>query len=157
MQIILGDYVGAILGLARDGLDWRLNPLEVSAVENPRPFLFIVVARKCGRLTIVFPLAGRVTLSPSSSILCIAGMPRLRQRTPSGQRIYFESCSQAKISIRCEHGTRLRHYRALSTRLQITVDDFKHAAHKHMISDGKPRGWTFEGCVHLKCEPMRAS
>ncbi|KAF9524957.1 heme peroxidase [Crepidotus variabilis] len=27
MQIILGDYVGAILGLARDGTDWRLNPL----------------------------------------------------------------------------------------------------------------------------------
>ncbi|KAF9447624.1 heme peroxidase [Macrolepiota fuliginosa MF-IS2] len=27
MQIILGDYVGAILGLVRDGSDWRLNPL----------------------------------------------------------------------------------------------------------------------------------
>ncbi|RDB26685.1 Linoleate 10R-lipoxygenase [Hypsizygus marmoreus] len=27
MQIILGDYVGAILGLARDGCDWRLDPL----------------------------------------------------------------------------------------------------------------------------------
>jgi len=31
MQIILGDYVGAILGLVRDGLTWRLNPLEVSS------------------------------------------------------------------------------------------------------------------------------
>jgi hypothetical protein len=29
MQIVLGDYVGAILGLARDGLSWRLNPREV--------------------------------------------------------------------------------------------------------------------------------
>ncbi|TFY60825.1 hypothetical protein EVJ58_g4902 [Rhodofomes roseus] len=28
MQVILGDYVGAILGLTRDGLGWRLNPLE---------------------------------------------------------------------------------------------------------------------------------
>ncbi|TFK47330.1 heme peroxidase [Heliocybe sulcata] len=28
MQVILADYVGAILGLARDGLSWRLNPLE---------------------------------------------------------------------------------------------------------------------------------
>ncbi|KAH9942693.1 heme peroxidase [Amylocystis lapponica] len=28
MQAILGDYVGAILGLVRDGLSWRLNPLE---------------------------------------------------------------------------------------------------------------------------------
>ncbi|CCM06203.1 uncharacterized protein FIBRA_08446 [Fibroporia radiculosa] len=28
MQVILGDYVGAILGLTRDGLEWRLNPLE---------------------------------------------------------------------------------------------------------------------------------
>ena len=30
MQIILRDYVGAILGLQRDGFDWRLNPLMVS-------------------------------------------------------------------------------------------------------------------------------
>ena len=29
MQVILGDYVGAILGLVRDGLDWRLDPLAV--------------------------------------------------------------------------------------------------------------------------------
>ncbi|KAF9042906.1 heme peroxidase [Panaeolus papilionaceus] len=27
MHIILGDYVGAILGLVRDGTDWRLDPL----------------------------------------------------------------------------------------------------------------------------------
>lgn len=27
MNIILGDYVGAILGLVRDGCDWRLDPL----------------------------------------------------------------------------------------------------------------------------------
>ncbi|KAF5391021.1 hypothetical protein D9757_003939 [Collybiopsis confluens] len=27
MKVILGDYVGAILGLARDGSDWRLDPL----------------------------------------------------------------------------------------------------------------------------------
>ncbi|KAK7062576.1 hypothetical protein VNI00_000064 [Paramarasmius palmivorus] len=27
VQIILGDYVGTILGLARDGRDWRLDPL----------------------------------------------------------------------------------------------------------------------------------
>jgi prostaglandin-endoperoxide synthase 2 len=29
-QIILRDYVGAILGLARDGSPWRLDPLMVS-------------------------------------------------------------------------------------------------------------------------------
>jgi hypothetical protein len=34
MQIILGDYVGAILGLVKDGLPWRLNPLEVSNKPN---------------------------------------------------------------------------------------------------------------------------
>ncbi|KAI0946866.1 hypothetical protein AcW1_010202 [Taiwanofungus camphoratus] len=28
MRVVLGDYVGAILGLVRDGLAWRLNPLE---------------------------------------------------------------------------------------------------------------------------------
>ena len=26
MQIILGDYVAAILGLVRDGITWRLDP-----------------------------------------------------------------------------------------------------------------------------------
>lgn len=30
MQIILADYVGGILGLVRDGLTWRLDPLAVS-------------------------------------------------------------------------------------------------------------------------------
>jgi prostaglandin-endoperoxide synthase 2 len=30
MQVILRDYVGAILGLARDGSSWRLDPLAVS-------------------------------------------------------------------------------------------------------------------------------
>lgn len=30
MQIILTDYVGGILGLVRDGLTWRLDPLAVS-------------------------------------------------------------------------------------------------------------------------------
>lgn len=30
MHIILGDYVGAILGLVRDQSDWRLDPLMVS-------------------------------------------------------------------------------------------------------------------------------
>lgn len=29
MKIILGDYVGAILGLVRDGSSWRLDPLQV--------------------------------------------------------------------------------------------------------------------------------
>jgi linoleate 10R-lipoxygenase len=32
MQVILKDYVGAILGLARDGSAWRLDPLAVSWV-----------------------------------------------------------------------------------------------------------------------------
>ncbi|EJD08383.1 heme peroxidase [Fomitiporia mediterranea MF3/22] len=30
MRVILGDYVGAILGLVRDGLEWRLDPLAES-------------------------------------------------------------------------------------------------------------------------------
>lgn len=29
IQVIFGDYVGAILGLTRDGHEWRLNPLQV--------------------------------------------------------------------------------------------------------------------------------
>lgn len=28
MQVILGDYLGAILGTVREGIDWCLNPLE---------------------------------------------------------------------------------------------------------------------------------
>ena len=31
VQVILRDYVGAILGMVRDGSTWRLNPLEVTA------------------------------------------------------------------------------------------------------------------------------
>lgn len=39
MQIILRDYVGAILRLARDGSSWRLDPLAVSWIYDfPRPF-----------------------------------------------------------------------------------------------------------------------
>jgi prostaglandin-endoperoxide synthase 2 len=30
VQVILRDYVGAILGLARDGSPWRLDPLMVN-------------------------------------------------------------------------------------------------------------------------------
>jgi linoleate 10R-lipoxygenase len=30
VQLILRDYVGAILGLARDGSSWRLDPLMVN-------------------------------------------------------------------------------------------------------------------------------
>jgi linoleate 10R-lipoxygenase len=39
MQIILGDYVGAILGLVRDGLSWRLNPLMVYFHLHVFPFV----------------------------------------------------------------------------------------------------------------------
>ncbi|KAF7303748.1 hypothetical protein MIND_00604400 [Mycena indigotica] len=34
MKIILGDYVGAILGLVRDGYSWRLDPLSQSRSAN---------------------------------------------------------------------------------------------------------------------------
>ncbi|EGN97158.1 hypothetical protein SERLA73DRAFT_57758, partial [Serpula lacrymans var. lacrymans S7.3] len=34
MQIVLRDYVGGILGLVRDGLEWRLNPLGWSSQES---------------------------------------------------------------------------------------------------------------------------
>ncbi|KLO17167.1 heme peroxidase [Schizopora paradoxa] len=39
-QVVLGDYVGGILGLSRDGLPWRINPLaesrEVDHTLSPR-------------------------------------------------------------------------------------------------------------------------
>ena len=34
VQIILRDYVGAILGLVRDGSPWRLDPIMVSWTEH---------------------------------------------------------------------------------------------------------------------------
>ncbi|EGO22766.1 hypothetical protein SERLADRAFT_439529 [Serpula lacrymans var. lacrymans S7.9] len=37
MQIVLRDYVGGILGLVRDGLEWRLNPLGWSSQESSGP------------------------------------------------------------------------------------------------------------------------
>lgn len=32
MKVILGDYVGVILGLVRDGSTWRLDPLSVRSL-----------------------------------------------------------------------------------------------------------------------------
>lgn len=29
----------------------------------------------------------------------------------------------------------------------VTIDDFKHAAHKHLIPDKDPKVWTFDGYV----------
>lgn len=37
MHIILGDYVGAILGLVRDGSSWRLDPLMVGCFPSSSP------------------------------------------------------------------------------------------------------------------------
>jgi linoleate 10R-lipoxygenase len=34
VQVILRDYVGAILGLARDGSSWRLDPLMVNQEDD---------------------------------------------------------------------------------------------------------------------------
>lgn len=39
VQVILRDYVGAILGLARDGSPWRLDPLMVNQEDNPHDLL----------------------------------------------------------------------------------------------------------------------
>lgn len=39
MQVILRDYVGAILGLARDGSPWRLDPLMVNQEDDLHDFL----------------------------------------------------------------------------------------------------------------------
>ena len=49
MQMVLGDYVGAILGLVRDGLDWRLDPLSVRFVYTPRinTYLFFIINSTC--------------------------------------------------------------------------------------------------------------
>ena len=37
IQVILRDYVGAILGLARDGSSWRLDPLMVNQEDDFMP------------------------------------------------------------------------------------------------------------------------
>ena len=37
IQIALGDYVGGILGLSRDGNRWRLNLVDVSNRHTYRP------------------------------------------------------------------------------------------------------------------------
>lgn len=39
MQITLGDYVAAILGLVRDGISWRLDPRIV----RPTPYISLTL------------------------------------------------------------------------------------------------------------------
>lgn len=43
MQTILRDYVGAILGLVRDGSPWRLDPLMVNQEDGFYDLLLMYV------------------------------------------------------------------------------------------------------------------
>jgi linoleate 10R-lipoxygenase len=44
VQVILRDYVGAILGLARDGSPWRLDPLMVNREDDFYDLLLIYMS-----------------------------------------------------------------------------------------------------------------
>lgn len=112
MQIILGDYVGAILGLVRDGYSWRLKILDVRS-----PILSLSRARCAGadaarrataRSSTTSRRAARATSCPSSSTSCTAGTPRSRRRTRSGRRTASGSSSRARTSARCVPARRCR-------------------------------------------------
>jgi hypothetical protein len=97
VQVILRDYVGAILGLARDGSPWRLDPLMV----NQEDYLYDLLADICDSvhviLTMTFPLAAKATLCQSNSTYCIAGMHPFLRRMHCGLRTVLRKRCQASI------------------------------------------------------------
>ena len=69
MQIILGDYVGAILGLSRDGYSWRLPVREVDILHEGHLVGADATFRNhCAGWIIALARAEKETWSPSSSI-----------------------------------------------------------------------------------------
>ncbi|TEB25040.1 heme peroxidase [Coprinellus micaceus] len=102
MHIILGDYVGAILGLVRDGSSWRLDPLM--PIRNSSHELEPVGEGNV--VSVEFNLLYRwhATLSAKDA--------------------------EWTTEMTCK---------------DVTIDDFKNAAHKHLIPDDDPKKWTFGG------------
>ncbi|KAF4584995.1 hypothetical protein EYR40_001821 [Pleurotus pulmonarius] len=112
MQIILGDYVGSILGLARDGHSWRLNPLKATRSGDHE-----VSPRGEGNVvSIEFNLLYRwhATLS--------------EQDTKWTEELFKKLFNGKDPS-------------------KITVEDFKNAAHEHMVKElpADVKEWTFDG------------
>jgi hypothetical protein len=87
VQVILRDYVGAILGLARDGSSWRLDPLMVNQEDDLYDLLADYTSHRAHvMLTMRFPLAARATLWQSNSTYYIVGMHRFLKRIHGGLR-----------------------------------------------------------------------
>uniref|UniRef100_A0A7G1PUP4 Dioxygenase n=1 Tax=Tricholoma matsutake TaxID=40145 RepID=A0A7G1PUP4_TRIMT len=115
LQIILGDYVGAILGLIRDRSDWRLDPL-MSMRESDHE---VSPQGKGNVVSVEFNLLYRwhSTLSAQDAEWTTNTFSKLFEGRDSSQ---------------------------------ITVQDFKLAAHKYLIPHTDVRTWEFNG---LKREP----
>lgn len=109
MHIILGDYVGAILGLVRDESDWRLDPL-MTMREISHEF---VPQGEGNVVSIEFNLLYRwhATLSAQD------------EKWTEGE---FNKLFKGKNPN------------------DVTIEDFKNAAHEFMIPPKDPRVWTFK-------------
>lgn len=97
VQVILRDYVGAILGLARDGSPWRLDPLMVNREDYFYDLLTDIYYRVHVILTMTFPLAAKAMLCQSNSTYCIAGMQPFLRRMHGGLRTVSRKPCQASI------------------------------------------------------------
>jgi linoleate 10R-lipoxygenase len=109
MHIILGDYVGAILGLARDESDWRLDPLMTM-----RDIGHEFVPQGEGNVvSIEFNLLYRwhATLSAQD-----------------------ETWTEGEFN---------KFFKGKNPN-DVTIEDFKNAAHEFMIPPEDPRVWTFK-------------
>ena len=103
MQVILRDYVGAILGMVRDGSAWRLNPLEVTTTRVISLIsLRFNLTRLPGILTILSHPEAKGMPSPSNSTCYIGGMRARQSRTRRGPRRFSRDCSRGKNGMRYE-------------------------------------------------------
>ncbi|KAF8154674.1 heme peroxidase [Crassisporium funariophilum] len=113
MHIILGDYVGAILGLVRDGCDWRLDPL-MTMREIDHEF---APTGEGNVVSVEFNLLYRwhSTLSEQDTKWTT---DKFKQLFP-GKDLNDASS------------------------LTVSIQDFKDVAHTHFIPPKDPRVWTF--------------
>ena len=84
MQIILSDYVAAILGLVRDGITWRLDPRTVRREKCYLIFVLIVGTRLFANRATMYLRRAAATFAPSSSTFSTDGTLRYLKRTPPG-------------------------------------------------------------------------
>lgn len=147
MQIILADYVGSILGLVRDGLTWRLDPLAVCLSCGVRIHVnFICLNSHFANLIIPYLLGDREMLFPSSSICFITGT------LPSVNRMKYGWMGCSRNSLRVKIPERYISFPSSEPQIglivaQLAAKDFRKVVREKIVPAGEAKTWTFGKCV----------